>query len=124
MTQYLLSLPHDSAEEPTMESMAREDPAALEALFEKVGAFNTALLESDALVAAGGLQPPSTAITVDATGERPRRTAGPFAQADQYLCGFWLIQAADQEAALAWAEQASAATGSRIEVRALQEGPQ
>lgn len=124
MTQYLLSLPHDSAEEPTMESMAREDPAALEALFEKVGAFNTALLESDALVAAGGLQPPSTAITVDATGERPRRTAGPFVQADQYLGGFWLIQAADQEAALAWAEQASAATGSRIEVRALQEGPQ
>lgn len=120
MTQYLLSLPHDSAEEPTMESMAREDPAALEALFEKVGAFNTALLESDALVAAGGLQPPATAITVDATGERPRRTAGPFVQADQYLGGFWLIQAADQEAALAWAEQASAATGSRIEVRALQ----
>lgn len=124
MTQYLLSLPHDSGEEPTMESMAREDPAALEALFKKVGAFNTALLESDALVAAGGLQPPSTVITVDATGERPSRTAGPFAQADQYLGGFWLIQAADQEAALAWAEQASAATGSRIEVRALQEGPQ
>lgn len=124
MTQYLLSLPYDSAEEPTMESMAREDPAALEALFEKVGAFNTALLESDALVAAGGLQPPSTAITVDANGEQATRTAGPFVQADQYLGGFWLIQAPDEEAALAWAEQASAATGSRIEVRALQEGPQ
>lgn len=124
MTQYLLSLPHDSGEEPTMESMAREDPAALEALFEKVGKFNTALLESGALLAAGGLQPPSTAITVDATGEQATRTPGPFVQAAQYLGGFWLVQAPDEDTALRWAEQASAATGSRIEVRALQEGPQ
>lgn len=124
MTQYLLSLPHDSGEEPTMESMAREDPAALEALFAKVGAFNNTLLESGALLAAGGLQPPSTAITVDATGQQPTRTPGPFVEADQYLGGFWLVQAPDEETALTWAEQASAATNSRIEVRALQEGPE
>ena len=38
MTQYFLSLPHDSAEEPTMATM---DPAELQEVFAAVDAFNT-----------------------------------------------------------------------------------
>ena len=38
MTQYFLSLPHDSAEEPTMAAM---DPADLQEVFAAVDAFNT-----------------------------------------------------------------------------------
>ncbi|WP_420111515.1 YciI family protein [Pseudactinotalea sp.] len=45
-------------------------------------------------------------------------------QATEYVGGFWIIEAPDQEKALAWAEQASAALGSRIEVRALQDVPE
>ncbi|GAB4006442.1 hypothetical protein GCM10029992_57100 [Glycomyces albus] len=73
MTQYFLSLPHDSNEEPTMATM---DPAELQEVMAEVGAFNTALQESGAFVFAGGLQPPSTATTVDATGENPEYTPG------------------------------------------------
>lgn len=124
MTQYFLALPHDSTEEPTMESMQEMDPAELEALFAAVGELNTALQESGALIAAGGLQPPSTAITVDATGNPPTRTPGPFVEADEYVGGFWLIEAADDETALGWAEKASAAVQARIEVRTLQEQPE
>ena len=43
MTQYFLSLPHDSAEEPVMATM---DPAELQALFAAVDAFNTGLKEA------------------------------------------------------------------------------
>ncbi|GAA2263365.1 hypothetical protein GCM10009853_015720 [Glycomyces scopariae] len=124
MTQYFLTLPHDTADEPTMESMQEFDPAELEAMMAAVGKFNADLNEAGAFVTAGGLHPPSTAITVDATGEVPQHTPGPFVEAAEYVGGFWIIEAPDQERALAWAEQASAALGSRIEVRALQEAPE
>jgi hypothetical protein len=120
MTQYFLSLPHDSEEEPTMESM---DPAELQEVIAQVEAFNTALQETGAFRFAGGLQPPSTATTVDATGGGPELTPGPFAEAKEYLGGFWVIEADNDDDAIAWAKQASRALQSRVEVRALQEAP-
>jgi len=124
MTHYFLTIPHDTAEEPTMESMQEMDPAELEAMMAAVDRFNTALNEAGAFVHAGGLHPPSTAITVDATGTETTRTPGPFVEATEYVGGFWIIDAPDEDAALAWAEQCSAALHSRIEVRALQENPE
>jgi len=70
MTQYFLSLPHDSEEEPTMAEM---DPAELEQVMAAVGAFNDALVQQGAFVTAGGLMPPSSATTVDGSGDRPER---------------------------------------------------
>ncbi len=120
MTQYFLSLPHDSAEEPVMATM---DPAELEALFAAVDAFNTGLKEAGAWVFAGGLNPPSTATTVDNTGDTPLLTDGPFVEAKEYLGGFWIIEADNDDAAVEWTKQASRALQSRVEVRALQERP-
>ncbi|MBC9715238.1 hypothetical protein H9Y04_22045 [Streptomyces sp. TRM66268-LWL] len=120
MTQYFLSLPHDSAEEPTMQDM---DPAELQEIIAAVGAFNTAVQEAGAFVTAGGLQPPSTATTVDYSGDSPVLTPGPFVKADEYLGGFWIIEAENDDVAIEWAKQASRALRSRIEVRALQEEP-
>lgn len=124
MTQYFLTIPHDTAEEPTMESMQEMDPAELEAMMAAVGDFNTALSAAGAFVTAGGLHPPSTAITVDATGDEPKHTPGPFVEATEYVGGFWIIEAEDEKAALNWAEMCSAALRTRIEVRALQENPE
>ena len=61
MTQYFLTMPHDSATEPTMESMQAFDPAELAAVMAAVDEFNTALKDSGAWLFAGGLNPPSTA---------------------------------------------------------------
>ncbi|GAA4659058.1 YciI family protein [Streptomyces buecherae] len=120
MTKYFLSLPHDSAEEPTMESM---DPAELQEIMAAVGAFNTAVQEAGAFVTAGGLQPPSSATTVDYSGDSPVLTPGPFVKADEYLGGFWIIEAENDDVAIEWAKQASRALRSKVEVRALQEEP-
>ena len=120
MTQYFLTMPHDSAEEPTMASM---DPAELQEVFAAVDAFNTRLRDEGAWVFAGGLHPPSTATTVDNSGDTPVLTNGPFVEADAYVGGFWVIEAADQAAAVEYAKHASQALQSRIEVRALQEEP-
>jgi hypothetical protein len=51
-------------------------------------------------------------------------TDGPYVEAKEYLGGFWVIEADSGEAAVRWAEQASAALQSRVEVRALQERPE
>lgn len=120
MPHFFLTIPHDTAEEPTMESMQEMDPAELEAVMAAVDAFNTALKESGAFVHAGGLYPPSTAITVDATGAEPKHVAGPFVDAPAYVGGFWIVEADDEKAAVVWAEQCSAALQTRIEVRAMQ----
>ncbi len=86
-------------------------------------AFNTNLQEQGAWVFAGGLNPPSTATTVDYTGDAPILTDGPFVEAKEYLGGFWIIEAENDEAAVEWTKQASQALQSRVEVRALQKRP-
>ncbi|WP_340684995.1 YciI family protein [Amycolatopsis coloradensis] len=88
------------------------------------GAFNTAVQEAGAFVTAGGLHPPSSATTVDYTGDSPVLTPGPFVEAKEYLGGFWIIEAENDDVAIEWTKQASRALRSRVEVRALQEAPQ
>ena len=119
--QFFLTVPHDSADEPTMESM---DPAELEAVSAAVEDFNADLNKSGAFRFAGGLHPPSSAKTVEATDGEPVVVDGPFVEAAEYVGGFWVIEAADEEAAVQWATQASKALGGRIEVRAFQEPPE
>lgn len=121
--QYFLTVPHDSAEEPTMASMQELDPAEFEAMMEAVAAFNTALEEADVLRFAGGLHPPSTAKTVDVSADGTTVSDGPFVEAASYVGGFWVIDTEDEDEAVRWASMAATALGGRIEVRALQEAP-
>lgn len=123
MSQYFLTVPHDTATEPTMESMREIDPAEFAAIFAAVDEFNSALKAADAFVFAGGLMPPSTARTVDASSGASVVADEPFVRAESYVGGFWIIEAADEAEALEWATQASTALQSRIEIRALQEEP-
>ncbi len=58
---------------------------------------------------AGGLEPPSSATVVDATGTDVLVTDGPYAEAKEQLGGFWIIEAPDLDAALAISKRASAA---------------
>jgi hypothetical protein len=124
MTQYFLTMPHDTATEPTMASMQEFDPAELAAVMAAVDEFNTALKDSGAWLFAGGLNPPSTAKTVDVTSGETLVLDEPFVEAESYVGGFWVIEAADEETAVEWATKAAAALQSRIEVRALQEAPE
>lgn len=120
MTEYFLTVPHDTATEPTMESMAEMDPVEMEALIARVDGFNTALKDAGAFRYAGGLHPPSTAKTVEVTSGETVVRDEPFVQATEYVGGFWVIDAADLDAALTWAGQASEVLGIRIEVREMQ----
>ena len=117
--QFFITVPHDSATEPTMESMVEEDPIASEQFFAEVAAFNADLEASGAFKFAGGLYPPSTAKTVDPTSGEIVVRDEPFVVADSYVGGFWVIEVADEAAALEITKRAAKVLGGRLEVRAL-----
>jgi len=114
MPEYMLSV-HHSADDP--EEWTAEE---MQLAFEQVDAFNARLKESGSWVFAGGLMPRETATTVDATGEAPVVTDGPFAESKEWLGGFWVIDVPDLDAALRWATEGSAACAGKVEVRPFQ----
>jgi len=68
---------------------------------------------------AGGeaLQPANTAVTLRFTSGKVTVTDGPYAETKEQMGGFWIIEAADLDAALAWATKAAAACEGPVEVR-------
>jgi len=117
MTQYLLSVHMvEGAEPPSDEAMQQA--------FDAVDRFNTKLQDQGAWVFGGGLEAPDTATVVDATGGDVLVTDGPFAEAKEQLGGFWVIDAADLDAAMRWATEASTACANPVEVRPFQPEPE
>jgi hypothetical protein len=93
--------------------------------------FNKELRDSGELVGAEGLALPSEARTVRATkAGAPAVTDGPFAEAKEFLAGYWIVDVENAEQAYAIAALASAAPGPGgeplnmpIEVRQVMSGP-
>ena len=48
-------------------------------------------------------------------------TDGPYAESKEQMGGFWVIEAADLDAALDWARQGAAACEGPVEVRPFQD---
>ena len=71
----------------------------------------------------GGLHEPSAATVVRATDGDPVITDGPVAETKELMGGFWIIEAADLDAALDWATRASKACEGPVEVRPFQDEP-
>jgi hypothetical protein len=116
MTQYLLSVHMDEDQE-------MPPPETMERMFKDVDAVNEELKAAGAWVFAGGLHPSSTATVVQVQGGEVLTTDGPYAETKERLGGFWIIQAADLDAALAWATKATRACAAPVEVRPFQDEP-
>src|SRR5688500_16607137 len=114
MTQYLISVPHYTADAPTMATMKPEE---IQPIYEAVDRFNKKLQSEGAWVFGGGLMPPDQATVVDNTGDTLVVTDGPYAESKEYLGGFWVIEAPDLDAALKIATEASKACRGAVEVR-------
>jgi hypothetical protein len=72
---------------------------------------------SGAWVFSGRLHDPDTATVVRESGGEILTTDGPFAESKDHLGGFYVIEAADLDAALAWANRVTACIKAPIEVR-------
>jgi hypothetical protein len=70
-----------------------------------------------AWVFSGRLHEPDTATVVRMSNGAVLTTDGPFVEAKEHLGGFYVIEAEDLDAALAWASKVTAAINAPIEVR-------
>ena len=72
-------------------------------------------------LAGEGLQPVETATTVRKRAGKVETMDGPFAETREHLGGFYLIEAADLDAALRFAAEIPAARYGSVEVRPVME---
>ena len=84
-----------------------------------IDAFNDDLRERGQFIFAGGLAAPDSAKVIDNRNNRGEVYAGSLHQSDEYLSGFWIIEASDEETALSLANGASLACNRKVELRNL-----
>ena len=82
-----------------------------------IDALEDEMASAGAWVFSGRLTQPSDATVVATSGAEVVMTDGPFAESKEHLAGFYVIEAADQDAALGWAAKVTAAIGAPIETR-------
>ena len=118
MAQYLLSVWHDEDF-----SLDDEPPENFQEIVDGVDRFNQDLMASGAWVFAGGLMPAAHATVVAPGDGDVSITDGPYAESKEVMGGFWIVELADLDAALALAREASAACQGPVEVRPFQPEP-
>lgn len=113
MTRYLLSIEQPDGDPP--------GPEIMEPIVENLRVLLDDMRAAGAWVFAGGLHPPHTATVIRVRDGELLMTDGPYAEGKEHVGGFWIIEAPDLDAALAWGGKAAHAVGLPIEVRPFQE---
>lgn len=112
MAKYLLSL--HSVEGEAGPSMSDED---MQQYMKQINVLEDEMKAAGAWVFGGALHGPDTATVVRVSEGELLTTDGPFAESREHLGGFYLIDAGDLDAALAWASKVTSIVGKPIEVR-------
>jgi hypothetical protein len=112
MPHYMLAA--HSREGDARDSMTAEDR---QAVWERISAVEAELKSAGAWVFSARLHDAGTATVVRVANGEVLMTDGPFAESKDHLAGFYLIEAPDLDAALAWGAKVTEAVGHPIEVR-------
>src|SRR2546427_11842249 len=84
---------------------------------ERVGVLEEEMKSAGAWLFGGALHEADAATVVRVSDGEVLTTDGPFAESKEHLGGFYIIEAEDLDAALAWASKTTAAVSKTIEVR-------
>ncbi|HYX10738.1 MAG TPA: YciI family protein [Candidatus Acidoferrum sp.] len=112
MPHYMLAA--HTRQEDTAPALTDEE---MKASWQRIQRVEADLKSADAWVFSARLHDPDTATVVRVSNGDVLTTDGPFAESKDHLGGFYVIEAADLDAALAWAARVSEAIGNPIEVR-------
>jgi hypothetical protein len=113
MGQYLLSTYAVEGEVPG----APRTPEEMEAFMGRVAALEAEMDESSTFIFGGALHGPDAATVLRPSDGDPLMTDGPFVEAKEHIAGFYIIDADDLDAALAWGRKVVDAIDHPIEVR-------
>jgi hypothetical protein len=97
------------------------DPSTVdEATIEKIHALNRELIAAGVRKFACGISPASNAKTVRKRSDGSVLvTDGPYTETKEHIGGFWILEAADMDEALAWARKGAISCDAVGEVREL-----
>ena len=112
MRTYLVSIFQPAGPPPEAE--------VLEPVMRDLANLEQDLINAGAFVFNAALAPPGTATVVRKGDGEALLTDGPFIESKEFLGGFYVITAADLDAALKWGERVAQITTLPIEVRPLQ----
>jgi len=84
-----------------------------------IHALNDEMEAAGVLKFACGISPVASAKTVRKSAGKLLVTDGPYTETKDHIGGFWLLDAADMNEALAWLKKGSAAIIGPVEVREL-----
>ena len=111
MPQYLVAIYHPDDYDPSGET---------EAMIENIHALNREMIAAGARKLACGLSPAGNAKSLRAQPDgKLLVTDGPYLETKEHIGGFWILEAADLDQALAWARKGAVACRASGEVREL-----
>ena len=115
MPQYLVAVQHPDNYDPSLEG---------EAMLRDIGALNQEMEAAGVRLFAGGLESASWAKSLRKQPDgKVSITDGPYLEAKEYIGGFWILECADMEEALAWGRKAALACRVPVEVRTFLKMP-
>lgn len=115
MAKYLVAIHHPDNFDPSTEPEER---------MRDIGALNKEMMAAGVRFFAGGLQPETRAKSLRAQPNgQVLITDGPYLEAKEHVGGFWILEVADLDEALAWGRKAVVACRTPVEVRPFAEMP-
>ena len=107
--KYLVAIHHRDDYDPTTED---------EAMHRDIDILNEEMEAKGIRVFVGGLHLASKAKSIRANPDGDTAfTNGPYLQTSEHVGGFWVLEAADMDEALAWGRKAAVACRAPVEVR-------
>jgi hypothetical protein len=111
MPQYMVAVYHSDDYDPSVET---------EAMMEEIHALNREMIAAGARKFACGLSPAGKAKSLRAQPEgKMLVTDGPYTETKEHMGGFWILEAADLDEALAWGRKGAVACRASVEVREI-----
>ncbi len=109
--KYLVAIHH-----PDNYQASAED----EAMGHDIDVLNDEMQAAGARLFAGGLLPANSSKSLRAQSDgEVLVTDGPYLETKEHVGGFWILEAADMDEALAWGRKAVSACRAPVEVRAF-----
>ena len=109
MTQYLVAIYHPDDYDPSTED---------EAMSRDIDALNDEMKAARVRIFVGGLSPARSARSLRAqSAGKVLVTDGPYIETKEHIGGFWVLDVADLDEALAWGRKATIACRAPVEVR-------
>jgi hypothetical protein len=109
MPQYLVAIHLPDDFDPSVQDAA---------MVRDIGVLNQEMMAAGARIFAGGLRPASSAKSLRAQPDgKVLITDGPYLETKEHIGGFWILEAADLDEALAWGRKAVVACRAPVEVR-------